>query len=303
VNGASSEPLVSGEDVRVLERLTLDSLGAVLDGVGGRSGGPQRGGGFEFADYRRYVPGDDVRHIDWSVYERLHELHVRIAPQESRLALSVLIDASASMDFGEPPKLRYARRLGGLLGVIALLRSDTVQLHTLSDGAAVTGRLYDSRDMVELLVDELETPPGGRTTDLAGSVRRARDEGTDAKLAVLITDALVPGEQLRAALHELSRYAQEAALMHVLDPVDADPGPEGSIVLVDGETGQRMELDVSDDARRRYAERYAELETEIERSCRAAGVQHVAAPTSVDALDLLLENASIGATGSLWSRG
>ncbi len=91
--------------------------------------------------------------------------------------------------------------------------------------------------------------------------------------------------------------------MHVLDPVDADPGPEGSIVLVDAETGQRIELDISDDARLRYAERYAELATEIERSCRSAGVQHVAAPTSVDALDLLLENASVGATGSLWSRG
>jgi uncharacterized protein (DUF58 family) len=303
VNGAPTEPLVSGDDLRVLERLTLDSLGAVLDGVGGRSGGPQRGGGFEFADYRRYIPGDDVRQIDWNLYERLHELHVRVAPQESRLALSVLIDASASMEFGEPTKLYYARRLGALLGVIALLRSDTVQIHTLADGAAVTGRLYDSRGMIDQLVDELETFPGGRTTDLAASVRRARDEGADAKLAVLISDALVPDQQLRDALHELGRYAQTAALVHVVDPVDADAGPPGSIVLVDGETGERVELDISDDARVAYAERYAQLETSVERACRTAGVQHVVARTAVDALDLLVERASLGATNSLWSRG
>jgi uncharacterized protein (DUF58 family) len=303
VNTAPAEPLVSGADLRVLEGLTLDALGAVLDGVGGRAGGPQRAGGFEFADYRRYVPGDDVRHIDWSVYERLHELHVRIAPQESRLALSVLIDVSASMSFGEPAKLSYARRLAALFGVIALLRSDTVQIYTLSDGVTARGRLYDSRGMVEPLVDELETFSGGRTTDLAGSVRRARHEGTDAKLAVLITDALVPGEQLRDALHELERYAQTAALLHIIDPIDSDPGPEGSIVLVDGETGQRLELDISDEARQRYVEGYAVMETEIERACRTADVQYIAAPTSVDALDLLLENASRGAAGSLWSRG
>jgi uncharacterized protein (DUF58 family) len=299
---APAEPLVRGGDLRVLERLTLESLGAVLDGVGGRSGGPQRAGGFEFADYRRYVPGDDARQIDWNLYERLHELHVRVAPQESRLALSVLIDASASMGFGEPPKLLYARRLGALLGVIALLRSDTVQIHTLSDGAAATGRLYDSRGMIESLVDELATAPVGRTTDLASSVRRARDAGTDAKLAVLITDALVPGDQLRDALHELGRYAQTAALLHIVDAVDADPGPVGSIVLVDGETGQRIELDINEQAQLAYAERYAELETDVERACRAAGVQHVAARTSLDALDLLLENASLGAANSLWSR-
>ncbi len=303
MNSAPAEPLVNGADLRVLENLTLDSLGAVLDGVGGRPGGPQRAGGFEFADYRRYFPGDDVRQIDWNVYERLHELYVRVAPQESRLALSVLIDASASMDFGLPTKLRHAQRLAALLGVMALLRSDTVQIHTLSDGDSVTGRLYDSRGMIDGLVGELEALPEGRTTDLVKSVRRAGDEGTDAKLAVLITDALVPGDQLRDAVRELSRYAQTAALLHVLDPADADAGPEGSIMLVDAETGQRIELDISDDVRLDYAEHYAQMETAIERSCHAAGVQHIAAPTSVDALDLLLGNVSDGATGSLWSRG
>ena len=294
--------LVSGEDLRALERLTLESLGAVLDGVGGRAGGPQRAGGFEFADYRRYIPGDDVRQIDWNLYERLHELHVRVAPQESRLALSVLIDSSASMDFGEPTKLHYARRLAALLGVIALLRSDTVQIHTLADGSAATGRLYDSRDMIESLVVELGRFRGGRTTDLAGSVRRARDEGADAKLAVLITDALVPTEQLLDGLHELGRYAQTAALFQVVDSVDADAGPPGSIVLVDGETGQRLEVDINDDARLAYAERYAELGTEVQRSCLAAGVRYIRAPTAVDPLDLLFEKASLGATDSLWSR-
>ena len=291
----TTEPLISSDDIRALEHLTLDSLDALLGGIGIRQGGPGRTGGFEFADYRRYTEGDDVRRIDWSVYARLRELHVRTPPQETRLALAILLDASASMDFGQPSKLRYAQRLAALLGTLALMRTDTVQVHTLYDGDAVTGGLHDTGGMLGPLVHELAEIPSGRTTDLASSVRRAREQGADTGMAVLISDALTPLAQLDAALHELARDARSPVLLHVVDATDATAGPSGPAALIDGETGQRLELDVTEDTRMRYAERYARFRGEVERSCRAERVRYLEVSTSVDPLTLLLENARTAA--------
>jgi uncharacterized protein (DUF58 family) len=284
-------PLVGRDDLRTLERLSLDSLEALLGGIGGRREGPGRSAGFEFADYRRYTPGDDVRRIDWSVYARLRELHVRTAPQEARMSLALLLDASASMDFGAPNKLRYGRRLAALLGVVALLHADTVQVHTLYDGDAFTGGLQDARGMLGLLVDELERLPGGATTRLAASVRRARDQGAEAEMAVLISDALVDGDELEVALRELGRGAGSAALVHVIDPAEALAGELGSVELLDRETRRRLELTVTEELRDRYASHAARFRENVARTCRATGVHYVAASTSADALELLLESA------------
>jgi uncharacterized protein (DUF58 family) len=287
----AAEPLITSDDIRALERLMLDSLDALLGGMGSRQGSPGRTGGFEFADYRRYTEGDDVRRIDWSVYARLRELHVRTPPQETRLALAILLDASASMDSGEPSKLHCAQRLATLLGATALMRADTVQVHTLYDGNAVTGGLHATSGMLGPLVHELSEIPSGRTTDLASSVRRARDQGADAEMAVLISDALTPLTQLGAALRELAREARSAVLLHIVDETDATAGPIGPATPVDRESGHRLELDVTEDTRLRYAERYARFREEVERSCRAERVRYVEVLTSVDALTLLLENA------------
>lgn len=287
----SAEPLITHQDLRALEQLTLDSLDAVLGGIGSRQGGPGRTGGFEFADYRRYTEGDDARRIDWSVYARLRELHVRTPPQETGLTLAILLDASASMESGEPSKLKYAQRLAALLSAIALMRADTVQVHTLYDGDAVTGGLYASSGMLGPLAHELSGIPSGRTTELASSVRRARDQGADAEMAVLISDALTPPDQMAAALHELAREAGSAVLLHIVDESDATAGPSGPAALVDRETGRRLEIEVTEDAKARYAERYARLRDDVENACRAEGVRYVGALTSVDALTLLLENA------------
>jgi uncharacterized protein (DUF58 family) len=290
--GSSEDtPLIEPEDLQALERLTLDSLEAVLTGIGGQREGPGRSVGYEFADYRRYTPGDDARRIDWNVYARLRELYVRTAPQEARLSLSLLLDASASMDFGEPNKLRFGRRLAALLGVVALLHSDNVQAHTLYDGDAFTGGRQDASGMLGVLVDQLERLPAGRTTRLASSVRRAREQGAEADLAVLISDALVPPEELALALRELTRGAQAAALVHVIDAAEETAGPPGSVRLLDRETGQRIEVVVNEQVRERYAERHAAFRADIERACRQSGVHYVPAPTSVDPLDLLLESA------------
>jgi len=288
---AARRPLLDGDDIRALEGLSLDSLAALLAGLGGQREGPGRSAGFEFVDYRPYTPGDDGRRIDWNIYARLRELQVRTAPQEARVWLSVLLDVSRSMDFGEPNKLYYGRRLAALLGVVALLRTDAIQVHTLGDGGASSGGLLDSAGMLGVLVDQLVQLPVGQTTALASSLRAARDTGGQPELAVLISDALVVGEDLNLALRELARGARSATLLHVVSPEDEDGGPTGAIQLVDRETNRRIETLITEEVQERFAQQALRFRARVELQCRANGVHYAAASTDTDPLELLLRVA------------
>jgi uncharacterized protein (DUF58 family) len=287
-------PLLTREDVRQLERFSLDSLEAINVGLVGQREGARRGEGVEFADYRAYTPGDDLRRIDWHVYARQHELVVKMAPRESRASLSVMLDASRSMDLGEPNKLRYGRRLTALLGTVALLRSDAIQVQVLSDGNAVAGGQLDAPGMLAALAFEVQQLPSGRTTQLERSVRRARISSAQQEVAVLISDCLVPPDDLNGALRQLSRSATAATLMHVLDPAEASPALRGSVELQDRETGQRLIATMTDDLERRYLEHYREFVEGTQAACRANGIHYLPASTSVDPLELLVETGRRG---------
>ncbi len=288
-------PLLDGADLQVLERLSVASLDAIVAGLVGQREGPGQTAGFEFADYRRYTPGDDVRRIDWNIYARLRELHVRTAPQEASLALSVLLDASRSMDAGEPNKLRFGRRLTALLAAVALLRSDAVEIHTLSDGDSVSSGSFDAgAGVLGAMVEQLERLPSGRSTDLEMSIRRSRRSGWEPEAAVLISDGLVAADDLAAAVAALAGSARTATFVHVGDPTQtAGAWQEGSTVLVDSETGRRLEVTITPQVQALYAASYARLSAQIEQQCRAHAVRYVKADASIDPLEFLLAAARV----------
>jgi uncharacterized protein (DUF58 family) len=285
-------PLLDREDIRALERLSLSSLGAIVAGLFGQREGRGTAAGLEFADYRRYTPGDDVRRIDWNIYARLHELHVRTSPQQASLWLSVLLDASRSMDSGDPNKLRYGRRLAALLATVALLRSDSVEVHTLSDGDSVSSGSFDSgADALGLMVEELGRLPAGRTTQLERSIRASRASGWEPELTVLISDGLVARANLAPAILELARSARAATFVHVIDPREAVLAWTGSTLLIDRESGRQIDATITPETQEHYAELYARLQAELEQQCRAHGVHYLQAPTTLDPLELLIAAA------------
>jgi uncharacterized protein (DUF58 family) len=292
----SGPPLLSTEDVRRLERLTISSLDAIEAGLIGQREGPRRSAtGVEFAEHRRYGPGDDLRRIDWNAYGRIGELLVKTAPDKARVWLSILLDTSRSMDHGEPTKLHYGRRLAALLGAVALLRSDSVQVRVLSDGESVAGGRVDAVGMLGVLASEVQRLPAGRGTELARSIAHAGLVGERSELVALVSDCLVASDDLAAALSQLARSSRSAVLLHVLDPRDAIAGPIGDFELRDRETDEERRTRVTEQLQLRYAERYAEFRSQTEARCRTAGVHYVPATTSVDPLELLFEIARTGA--------
>jgi uncharacterized protein (DUF58 family) len=295
---APAPGLLDSADIRRLQRLSVRTLAALTQALIGQREGSGRGGaGVEFAEHRRYVPGDDLRRIDWNAFGRLDELLIKVSPVETRARLVVMLDASASMagdDPGPPSKLHYGRRLAALLGAIALLHSDSVQVQLLSDGHATGATTLDAPGMLGLLAYELERLPGGIETQLGAAVAEARTHGGGGDVAVLISDALVPDDDLAAALRELARAGRFATLLHVLDPAEAEAGALGGARLRDRETGEMITTEITELLRKRYARRYAEMLTRVADRCRAAGVNYLRMPTDEDPLDALLQRARGG---------
>jgi uncharacterized protein (DUF58 family) len=283
-----AQPLLDAETLRELEHLSILHLGAVLHGLTGERRRTAAVRGLEFADYRPYVPGDDLRRVDWNIYARLGEAFVKTSPGEGHVAVALLIDGSASMGGATdvpPRKFSYALRFAATLAAVAVLGGDAAEGYVLDDGRARgTARMSRAGD-VEPLLEALAQLRLGAGTDLPASVRAYRDRAGEPDVAVLITDAMVPSASLLEALEELARSADTAALLHVID--DRPTELAGAVELRDSETGERMLLEITPALRRRYAASVAQIE-QAARACAASvGVGYVRADTAVRPLDRL----------------
>jgi uncharacterized protein (DUF58 family) len=138
-----------------LERLELVTRKVFRGRMKGERRSKRKGQSVEFADFRAYTPGDDLRSIDWNLYARLDKLIVKLFLEEEDLHFYVLIDESHSMDFGEPTKLDYAKQLAAALGFIGLVRTDRVRIETLGQGLREHGPVLRGRKSVWRMLDFL----------------------------------------------------------------------------------------------------------------------------------------------------
>ncbi len=139
-----------------LERLELVTRKVFRGRMKGERRSKRKGQSVEFADFRAYAPGDDLRSLDWNLYARLDRLIVKLFLEEEDLHFYVLVDASRSMDFGEPTKLEYAKQLAAALGFIGLVRTDRVRIETLSQSLREHGPVLRGRKSVWRMLDYLQ---------------------------------------------------------------------------------------------------------------------------------------------------
>ena len=210
---------------------------------GDRRSPRRKGSSLEFADHRAYAPGDDVRHLDWSALARLDQLLVRVYHDEEELELNLVLDESASMSVGEPPKCELARGVVMALAYIAAGRGHRITLSLLTDectpGLPRSGRAaYESvREALAGAEAKGRRSLGDRTRELVG---RRVPRG----MTVLVSDFLDP-EGPAAVLRCLQRPSLELNLIQVLAPEELDPQLDGDLVLEDLETSTRVEVSTS----------------------------------------------------------
>ena len=242
--------------LRQLERLLLLMRSPVRGGLKGGRRSVKRGQSVEFADYRDYTVGDDLRQLDWNVYARLERLFVKLFVEEEDVTVTLLVDASASMAGGQPSKLLFAKRAAAALGYVALASEDRVAVSSLA-GRAARRRvaMRGSGRIFRLLADLSSIESADGATDLLAAARHAAAQLHGRGVVILISDLLDPAAD--RVIRELAATGSELVVLHVLSPDELDPSLEGDLRLVDVETGDGIDVTVDlatiDAYRRRLA--------------------------------------------------
>lgn len=237
----------------------------------------RRGSSVEFADFRPYAPGDDLRRVDWNVYARLDTLVVKLFQDEEDLLVVLAVDDSASMDFGAPSKHVMARKLALAVGITALAASHRVQLHAIGSAAAPS-RLLRGRGGIGGLgrwLLDLNAKGGG---DIAADMRVLGDRIAGRAKLVVLSDGLQPGDVLPASLAHVAGRGHDLHMVQVLSPQAFSPmatGLNGDRQLVDAETGQGPAVSLTSSVESAYLQR---LEAHIEmlrEASRRCGAHHL----------------------------
>src|SRR6187551_724513 len=167
----SNSPLLSPQLLAQLERLELVSRKIFRGRMKGERRSKRKGQSVEFADFRQYVPGDDLRFIDWNVFARLDRLYLKLFLEEEDLHFYALVDTSLSMDFGEPSKLQYAKQLAAALGFIGLCRADRVKIESLGTTSRKPGPTLRGRSSLWRMQEYLAGIEPGENVSLVQGVR------------------------------------------------------------------------------------------------------------------------------------
>ncbi len=283
MDAATRQSFFTPEFLAQLERLSLLSRRVFRGSVKGERRSPRRGHSVEFADYRQYGVGDDLRYVDWNIYGRLDRLHVKLFVDEEDLCLHLLVDGSASMGFGTPAKLEYAARLAGALGFVGLVSFERVGVGILrervSEGWPPTRGRNQAVNMLNFLTG---LRAAGRTSlndALADYAVRSREAG----LAVVLSDFLDPGG-FENGVRALLERRFDVHLVHLLDPAEMNPTLAGDLRLEDVETGELRDLTVDAEAIRAYRDRLYQFLERIETFCRTKeiGYHRVITDTPVE---------------------
>ena len=253
----------------------------------GRRPGTATGYSVDFADYRKYDYGDDIRCIDWSIYARLRKLFLRQFRAESELSVHILLDTSNSMSFGGTPKLELARDLAGAFSYVALKRQDRVGLATFSDKLHQVLPPHRSRHQLFRILSTLEkTRPEGRS-DFENAFRAYVARASCRGLLVLLSDCYSAGGY-RDALRCLSFAGFEVVVVRVLAEEELHPVFEDGVELRDLEDDDRRGPVVGGTRIGNYLRSMEEYSRELAAFCLGQGFPCVETSTSVNFEELTL---------------
>jgi uncharacterized protein (DUF58 family) len=260
-----------------LETLRLRTRKEFLGSHPGSYSSPRRGTSLEFADYRRYSPGDDLRYLDWGIYARTDRLYIKIFREEVDLFAYVFIDASASMAFpSAETKFMPATHIGLALSYVVLANHDHVKLHLLQgESASPPSPFYRGRRrMTDCVKFATSLAPRG-PLDLAAALREYLKKLRRPGKAILISDFLMPVQTYQEGLNLLRALNLDIAAIQVLTRQEVEPPfAKGSLNLVDSETNSEVRIQWNAKTRQEYQAKLAYHNSELRSFCHQSGIHY-----------------------------
>ena len=244
-----------------LDTLSLAMRGRAQGGAGGSRRSRQTGSSAEFSDYREYIQGDDIRRLDWNAFARFDRLFLKLFMEEQESLVTVLLDASASMEAKWPS----ARSAAEAVGYLALTGGDRLSVQVLKNGRVMRSPQMAGRAAFPRLTGFLDTcPPDGTEGTLTEAVRHT--EGLKKGLCFLITDGYTE-DALKETLDYLRYLRQETAVIQVLSGGELRPEMEGALRLTDSESGEKLDLLADRSALDAYRDALDDFLREVRENC------------------------------------
>ena len=234
-----------------LDQLDVMSRKLLAGKMKGERRSKRRGQSVEFADYRNYVVGDDLRFIDWNIYARLDRLFLKLFLEEEDLSLYILLDVSKSADFGDPPKAFYMKQVAAALGYIGLVNYNRVHISAMADGIiAETGALRGRRRVSQMIefVDKLRA---AGSSDLADACKKFALQHRQKGVCVVLSDFFDKGGY-ENGLRYVAGGKYDLFCVQCLAPQEIEPDLQGDLKLRDIEDDDLAEVSITQPLLKQY---------------------------------------------------
>lgn len=255
----------------------------------------RKGSSAEFSDFREYMQGDDLRRLDWNAYARLDKLYIRQYMEEKEAVVSVLVDTSASMDYGERSKAELARDLAAVVSFLALNNMDRLMLYDMKDmsrGLSVGG----GKNAFAKVLRWLERLEFSGQTDMLAAAGKMRRSG--AGITVMISDFLHAdmfgqrdvSSRYEKLLQYLEYCKQRPVILHTLASEELRVSMEGAWNLIDAEDGSKLRLTVDTKTIDSYDRQLRGLTERMKKGCAACGGAYVLCDAGKDRSRLVFQD-------------
>lgn len=272
---ASSRSLIPADVIAKLAGLGLHARTPMLGGISGRHKSPVKGSSLEFAQYRKYVPGDDIRRMDWRVWGRSDRFYIKEFEADTNLRMGLIVDTSGSMNFEVEgvSKLKQAKSLAAALAYLAVRQGDAVGLHC--SGTQESTKIQPRRNAthLKLVLDKLFQMSAQGETCLERSLHEAAESIAQRALIVIFSDFFIEPDILKNCFQHLRFRKHDIVAFHLLDKSEVDFEIERPTRFLDMEGGEAILADPSL-IRSAYHEAMSGYLNDLAQATRDAGVDY-----------------------------
>lgn len=283
------EKLLNPNLIQKLETLKLRVKRAFATNFKGERRSPNRGGSVEFADYRSYQPGDDFRYVDWNIYARLDKLFLKMFLEEENVKVHILIDSSKSMDFGNPSKFQYAKKVAAAIAYISTLNLDSTSVGLIAEKFIKFSPTIRTKFEISKLISFLSELNIGAKIDLTEAFKLYLRISPTPKVMFLLTDLLFSSpKEYEVGLKQLLHMGFDLKIIHIFCDEELNPNLQGDLKLEDMETQATKEITINALKLNAYKNRFSDFLAEIERFCASHDISYARVSTAFPLEDLIL---------------
>lgn len=292
-------PYLQPEMVSRLSRLDLVARLVVEGFITGLHRSPYHGFSVEFSEYRPYMPGDAMRHIDWKVLGRTDRYYVKQFEEETNLKAYLLLDTSGSMGYGSGPvtKLQYASYLCAALSYLMLKQRDAVGLVLFNEAIREYHPPRSAMSYLHVLLNALDQAVPGRLTQVANTFHELAERIKRRGLVIVLSDLLDDADSILSALKHFRHKKHEVIVFHILDPQEKEFKFKGNVVFEDMESGEKIQTQ-PDHIQNAYQQFMAERLARFKGECHQHRIDYVPLVTSqsydVALMQYLMKRSRVG---------